>query len=58
MKDVSGKVVEKIKTLILCLINFLPKIDYVIMWKKNCRSRQATDDNIAHANLHAEYLTL
>jgi hypothetical protein len=31
---------------------------YDIMWKKNCGSGQATDDNMAHAHLHAGYLRL
>ena len=29
-----------------------------IMWKKYCRPGQATDDNMAHARLHAGYLRL
>jgi hypothetical protein len=35
MRNVSDKVAEKIKTHILCSINFLPKIGtvYEVMWK-------------------------
>jgi len=46
-------VVEKIKTLNLCWVNFFfpPEIRavYEIMWQKHRRARQATDDNMALA---------
>jgi hypothetical protein len=45
------KVVEKIKTHILCLFFvFGNRAVYEIMWKKYCRAGQATDDNMAHAH--------
>ena len=44
------KVVEKIKTHILCSVIFENLTVYEIMWKNYCRAGQATDDNIAHAN--------
>jgi len=43
------KVVENIKTHILCSITFYEnRAVYEITWKKYCRGRQATDDNMAH----------
>jgi len=45
------KVVEKIKTHILCSVTFFRKScrlwEYV---EKYCRAEQATDDNMAHAH--------
>jgi len=49
------KVAEKIETHILCLVTFFRK--YCRLWdnvEKYCIARQATDDNMAHA----EYLRL
>ena len=46
------KVVEKIKTHILCSVTFFfetPAV-YEIMWNKYGRAGQATDDNMAHAH--------
>jgi hypothetical protein len=41
------KVVDKIKTHILCSITFVEnRAVYEIMWKKCGRAAQATDDNI------------
>ena len=46
------KVVEKIKTHILCSVTFFPKIVpfFEIMWKKYFRAGQPTDDNMARAH--------
>ena len=45
------KVVEKIKKHILCSVTFFEySAVYEKIWKKNCTTRQATDDNMAHAN--------
>ena len=46
------KVVEKIKTHILCSVIFFSenRAVYEIMWKKYCRAVQATDDNMAHSH--------
>jgi len=46
------KVVEKIKTHILCSVTFfLNRAVYEKMWKKkNCRAGQATDNNMGHAH--------
>jgi hypothetical protein len=46
------KVVEKIKTHILCSVNFFSKIAPFMRKceNKNCRAGQATDDNMAHAH--------
>jgi hypothetical protein len=45
------KVVEKIKTHILCSVTFLPKIVPFMRQsgEKYCRAVQATDENMAHA---------
>jgi hypothetical protein len=49
MRNVSDKIVEEIKTQILCSITFLRKSClYEIMWKKYERARQATDANTVH----------
>ena len=58
------KVVEKIKTRILCSIFFFEnRAVYEIMWKKECWAGQPTDDNMAHVyrmatNTHSEYVIL
>jgi len=46
------KVVEKIKTRILCSISLFKKnyAVYEIMWENYVTARQATDDNMAHAH--------
>jgi hypothetical protein len=44
------KVVEKIKTHILCPITLKNRAVCEIMWKKYCGAGQATDDNMAHAH--------
>ena len=46
------KVVEKIKTHVLCLISFFENLAvYEIIWgKKHCRAGQTRDDNMAHAH--------
>jgi len=46
------KVVEKIKTDILCLTNFCPesRAVYERMQTKYFRARQAIDDSMAHAH--------
>jgi len=48
------KVVEKIKTHILCSVTFFKKIEnravYEIMWKNFVEREQATDGNMAHAH--------
>ena len=52
MGNVSTKVVEEIKTHILCSITFLKK-NSCHLWdnvEKYCRVGQATDDNMAHAH--------
>jgi hypothetical protein len=47
MRNGETKVVEKIKTHILCSINFfLNSALYETMWKKICKPREATDDNL------------
>ena len=53
------KVVEKIKTHIVCPITFPenPAI-YEITRKKYCRAGQATDDNMAHAHCMLDTLGL
>jgi hypothetical protein len=45
------KVVEKIKTHILCSVTFFleNRAFYEIMCEKYCIALQATDDNMAHA---------
>jgi len=47
-----AKVVEKIKTHILCSVTFFleDRAVYEKTWKKYCRGTQATDDNVAHAH--------
>ena len=48
-RNVLEKVVEKIKTRVLCFITFFPPEKcpvYEIVWKKYSRARQATVDNI------------
>jgi len=53
------KVVEKIKTHILCSVTFLSKIlPFMRKLEKCARAGQATDDNMAHGALHAGYLRL
>ena len=50
MRNVSDKVLQKIKTHILCSIN--PFRESCISWnhtENSCRAGQATDDNMAHA---------
>jgi hypothetical protein len=42
------KVVEKIKTHILCPIFFLNCAIYETMWKKYFRAAEATDENMWH----------
>ena len=53
MRNVSDKIVEKIKTHILCSMNFFFFLEnhvfYEIMWKNIVEAGQATDDNMAHA---------
>ena len=62
-------VVEKIKTHILYSTTFFLKncVIYVIMWNKNCRAGQATDNSIIQhvciscwipkaTNIHSEYV--
>jgi len=48
------KVVEELKTHILCSITFLfllrNRAVYEIMWNKQCRAGQATYDNMTHAD--------
>ena len=46
------KVVENIKTHILCSVTFFPenRAVCVIMWKEHCSVGQAVDDNMAHAH--------
>ena len=45
------KVVEKIKTHILCSVTFFGnRAVYEIMWEKYRRVGQTTDDNMAHAH--------
>ena len=45
------KVVEKIKTYILCSVTFFEnRAVYKKMCKKVCRAGQATDDNMTHAH--------
>ena len=47
MINISGKVVQKIKTRILCSKTFPEnRAIYEIMWEKYGRARQATDDNV------------
>ena len=51
MRNVTDKVVEKIKTHILCSVTFLFKS--CTLWdnvEKHCRAKQATDANMPHAN--------
>jgi hypothetical protein len=47
----QARIVEETKTHILFFGNFLPKNKavYEIIWKKHCRARLPTDDNMAHA---------
>jgi hypothetical protein len=46
MRDVCKKIVEEIKTHILCSIFFSEnRVVYVITWKKCCIAGEATDDN-------------
>ena len=47
-KMFQTKVADKIKTHILSSITFFFR--KWIMWKKNCRGRQATDDSMAHVH--------
>jgi len=47
------KVIEKIKTRILCSVTFFPPSKIVSFMGKGvnyCRAGQATDDNMAHAH--------
>ena len=52
VRPFQTKVVQKIKTHILCSVTFFFRKSsrYKIMWKKYCRAGQATDDNMAHAH--------
>jgi hypothetical protein len=53
MRNISDKVVEKVKTHILCSNTFFPPENRVvdeIVWKKFRRVGQTTDDNMAHAH--------
>ena len=52
LKIFQTEVVEKFKTHILRSKSFffLNRAPFEIMWRKYCRARQATDDNMAHAN--------
>jgi hypothetical protein len=65
------RVVEKIKTLVLCSVTFFFKNSavYEILWKSMVTARQATDDNIIWhmrfvcwiteiTDTHPEYVTL
>ena len=52
MRNISDKIVEKIKTHILWSITFYRK--WCCLWdnvEKYCRDGQATDDNKAHAHI-------
>jgi len=52
MKNVSGKIIEKIKTQILGTITFFLRKSWRL-WvnvEKYCRAGQATDDNMVHAH--------
>ena len=45
------KVVQKIKTHILCSVTFFEnRAVHEIMWKKHGTAEQATEDNTAHAH--------
>jgi len=47
------KVVKKIKTHVLCSATFFfseNRAVFEIMWEKNCRVGQATDDNMANGH--------
>jgi hypothetical protein len=52
MRNVSEKCVEKIKTHILCSINFFSRKSCCVRdnVEKHCIAGQATDDNMAHAH--------
>jgi len=55
------KVVEKIKTPILCSVTFSPKnrAVYEVMWgKKYSRAGETTDDNMAHSHFTLGYQKL
>jgi hypothetical protein len=48
-EKLQTKVAEKIKTYIFMFNSiFENRTIYEIMWKKHCKARQATNDNIAH----------
>jgi len=52
MRNVLDKIIEKIKTHILCSVDFFSfenRAFYEIMWKKYIRTGHATDDRMAHA---------
>jgi hypothetical protein len=45
------KILEEIKTQILCLVTFFENLSvYEIMWKKYGRAGEATDDNMQNAH--------
>jgi hypothetical protein len=60
MRNVSDKIVEKIKTHILFSVTFLKNLAvYEIIWgKKYCRAWHSTDDNNGTCALHAGLLRL
>jgi hypothetical protein len=57
MKNISDKFVRKIKSHLMFSI-FLNHAVYEIMWKKYCRSGQATQREYGVFALHAGYLRL
>jgi hypothetical protein len=51
MRNVSDKVVEKVKTHILCSVTFVSKIVHFMNTVEKCFiTVQATDDNMTHAH--------
>jgi hypothetical protein len=52
MRNVSDEICREIKTHIFVFSNYFfeNRAFYEIMWKKYCRSVQATGDNMAHAH--------
>jgi hypothetical protein len=51
MKNVSDKIIENTETNIFSSVSvFENRAVYEIMWKKQCKAEQATDDNMAHAH--------
>jgi len=49
MRNILGKVKDKIETNILCLMNSFSenRAVYKLMWKKHDRVKQAIDENVA-----------